>query len=117
MSIPTTTPPETRTASDSDGAAYLSRVGFILYFITLIGSSLLLCDCGAIPGIIMAACSPLPLIFGSRLQRIAAAVCLIIACVVAFLGYRSTISIHERAEHVHRFNSSESTPNEPSRIA
>jgi hypothetical protein len=84
--------------SASDGGAYLARVGFVIYFVTLVGSSLLLCDCGAIPGVIMAACSLLPLIFGSRLQRLATVVCLAIACVFAVVGYRSAVTSAERAE-------------------
>src|SRR5688572_6024702 len=84
MTDPTSTPVHV----ESDGGAYLSRVGFVLYFVTLIGSSFLACDCGAIPGLIMAGCSLLPLVFGSRLERFAAILCLAFACAYAYFGFR-----------------------------
>jgi hypothetical protein len=91
--------PKPRTLDPTSRSA-LCRGGFIVYFVTLIAASMMLCDCGTTPGIVMAAASLLPLIFGSRLQRIAAVLCLTIACVLTVIGYRSTITPRERAERV-----------------
>jgi hypothetical protein len=74
----------------------LPRGGFALYFITLIGHSLIMCDCGAVPCVIMAASALLPLILGSRIQRIAAVLCLAFAFSLAYTGFQRTSTLRER---------------------
>jgi hypothetical protein len=82
----------------------LARSGFALFFITLVGHSLLMCDCGAVPGVIMAASALLPLVFGSRLQRIAAGLCLAFAVYLAYSGFQSTRAMRERIERVQQLH-------------
>jgi hypothetical protein len=82
----------------------LPRGGFALFFITLIGHSLLMCDCGAVPGAIMAVSALLPLVFGSPLQRIAAALCLAVAVYLAYSGYQHTMIMRERIERTRQLH-------------
>lgn len=86
------------------GPRELARGGMVLFFITLIGHSLLMCECGAVPGAIMALSALLPLIFGSRSQRIVAAFCLVVAIYFAYSGFKRTSAMRERLDRTRQLH-------------
>lgn len=57
-----------------------------------------MCDCGAVPGVIMAASALSPLILGRPSQRIVAAFCLIIAIYFAYEGFKRTDAMRDRLD-------------------
>lgn len=75
----------------------LPRGGFGFYLLTFIGLSLFMCDFGALPGVIMATSALLPLLLGSRIQRMAAVLCLALAVYLAYTGFQRERRTIERA--------------------
>jgi hypothetical protein len=63
-----------------------------------------MCDCGGVPGVVMAASALLPLIFGSRIQRIAAVLCLAVAIYLAYNGFQRTIAMRARIERTRQLH-------------
>jgi hypothetical protein len=67
---------------------------------TFIGLSLFMCDFGAVPGVIMAASALLPLLLGSRIQRMASVLCLAFAVYLAYTGLQRERRTIERARQI-----------------
>ena len=78
----------------------LPRGGFGFYLITFIGLSLFMCDFGPLPGVIMAASALLPLLLGSRIQRMAAVLCLAFAVYLAYTGLQRERRTIERVRQI-----------------
>src|SRR4051794_39718610 len=86
------------TPSQRRGWRYeLSRGGIGLFLITIFLSSLMLCDCGVVPFVVMTVFATLPFIFGTRLQRIVGVICLAFAIVGGVSTFRYSQRLHERA--------------------
>jgi hypothetical protein len=73
----------------------VARSAIIIYFVTLLASSVVACDCPSF-FVVMAVCAIVAIVCGSRFQRILSAVLLPVALAGIIIGFRQELHHKQR---------------------